>query len=736
MQRIRNEFGTLTGVALAMLGLGPLSVAPGQTCSPVELPKVTAFDGAAEDLFGYNVAVSGDTLLVGSYRDADQGNLSGSAYVFIRSSSNPTKFDFQQKLVAGDGEAGDFFGISVAIDGDWAAIAALLDDDAADNAGAVYLFDRVGDGWTPRTKLTADDAMPSDGFGRSVDIEGDTVVVGASNGDSGVVNAGSVYVFTGTGSSWSKQGTLTASDGEAGDSFGVSVSKSGNRIAIGASGDDDFGLSSGATYLFVLTGGSWQQEIKLTAADLDAGDQFGLSVSISGETVLVGSPRDDDNGLNSGSAYVFFRTSGGWMMQQKLTADDGTAGDNFGWSVSVDGDTAVIGAQLDDDVASGAGSAYVFRRSGALWTQVAKLTASDGAMSDIFGRSVACTESTAIVGAYANDSVDTNAGAAYVYDLECEGACCVGGNCALSKPSTCAGLMGIFAGAGRSCDEFDDRDGDGVDDCDDGCPFNPDKTDPGVCGCDVLDVDTDSDGMPDCVDNCFNDPNKTEPGVCGCGLPDEFDEFGEPLCGDLCPSDPEKVVPGVCGCGVPDIDSDGDGVLDCDDECPDDPDKVFAGECGCGEPDVDSDGDGVLDCDDGCPADPEKTEPGRCGCNVAETDSDGDGTPDCIDECPDDPDRVEPLLCGCGGPTDDADGDGVFDCDDNCPDVPNADQLDTDGDGVGDACQMASSQPSEGCGGQGACGAMGAVTMWMTLMALGALRRARWPSHQGRRPGG
>ena len=227
------------------------------------------------------------------------------------------------------------------------------------------------------------------------------------------------------------------------------------------------------------------------------------------------------------------------------------------------------------------------------------------------------------------------------------------------------------------------------------CPDDPNKTEPGICGCGVADVDSDGDGTMDCNDGCPDDADKTEEGQCGCGNPDtDSDGDGSADCIDGCPDDPDKTEAGACGCGVADSDSDGDGTADCIDGCPDDPDKIEEGQCGCGVADVDSDGDGSADCIDGCPDDPDKIEEGQCGCGVADTDSDGDGTADCIDGCPDDPNKTEPGVCGCGTADDDSDGDGTADCNDGCPDDPNkiepgvcgcgvADD-DSDGDGTAD----------------------------------------------------
>jgi hypothetical protein len=240
-----------------------------------------------------------------------------------------------------------------------------------------------------------------------------------------------------------------------------------------------------------------------------------------------------------------------------------------------------------------------------------------------------------------------------------------------------------------SCSGNPDSDGDGTPDCADGCPNDPNKIAPGICGCGVPDTDSDGDGTPDCIDGCPNDPNKVAPGICGCGVPDsstDSDGDGTPDCIDGCPNDPNKIAPGVCGCGVPDTDTDGDGTPDCIDGCPNDPNKVAPGQCGCGVPDTDTDGDGTPDCHDGCPNDPNKIAPGQCGCGVPDTDSDGDGVANCNDGCPNDPNKIAPGICGCGVSDVDTDGDGIPDCHDNCPHVFNPNQSDVDGDGVGDAC--------------------------------------------------
>lgn len=151
-------------------------------------------------------------------------------------------------------------------------------------------------------------------------------------------------------------------------------------------------------------------------------------------------------------------------------------------------------------------------------------------------------------------------------------------------------------------------------------------------------ADDDGDGVANCGDGCPSDPNKTSPGSCGCGTPDDDDDGdGVPNCNDDCPDDANKLMPGECGCGAVDDDADGDGVADCNDQCPDDPDKLMPGACGCGSPDDDADGDGVPDCNDDCPNDANKVDAGVCGCGSTDVDTDGDGWLDCFDNCPDNP---------------------------------------------------------------------------------------------------
>ncbi len=374
--------------------------------------KLIASDDAVEDEFGSAVALSGDTALVGAPSNDDAGDASGSAYVFTRSG---TTWSEQQKLTASDIAAGDSFGLRVALSGDTAVVGALFDDDGGAMSGSAYVLTRSGTTWSQQQKLTASDAAAMDFFSQGVAISGDTAVVGADQDDDGGNFSGSAYVFTRTGTTWTQQQKLTASDAAVGRFFGTSLALSADTAVIGARG------GSGSAYVFTVSGTTWSEQQKLTASDDAAGDFFGVAVALSGDSVVVGSSFDDDAGDASGSAYVFTRSGTTWSEQQKLTATDGAAGDLFGFSAALSGDDgvacgassachAVVTARDDDDAGGESGSAYVFTRTGATWTQEEKLTASDAAAGDEFGQSVALRGGTAVIGARSDGS-----GSAYVF---------------------------------------------------------------------------------------------------------------------------------------------------------------------------------------------------------------------------------------------------------------------------------------------------------------------------------
>ena len=404
-------------VVLALVATVLLAL-PAVVAAASERAKLTASDGAATDLFGIEVAANGDVAVVGAYQaNANQG----SAYVFTRTGST---WILQAKLTASDGAPGDIFGASVAVGGDTAVVGAPRHDvGASPDQGSAYVFTRTGSTWTQQAMLTASDGAPGDAFGASVAVSGHTAVVSATADDTAAdAGAGSAYVFTRSAASWSQQAKLTASDRAPGDVFGESVAVSGDTAVVGNHDDP----MRGSAYVFTRTGSTWSEQAKLTASDGAPRDQFGRSVAVRGDTAVMGAPFDDVGaGAGQGSAYVFTRTGSNWTERAKLTASDGAGhpdlpasrGDHFGISVAVDADTAVVGAYLDDVGANAdQGSAYVFTRTGSTWTERAKLTASDGGARDQFGLSVAVSRNAAVVGA-PGDDVGANAdqGSAYVF---------------------------------------------------------------------------------------------------------------------------------------------------------------------------------------------------------------------------------------------------------------------------------------------------------------------------------
>ena len=257
----------------------------------------------------------------------------------------------------------------------------------------------------PTTRILSSDFYINDYFGCSVAVSGNYAVVGAYGDDDNGDKSGSAYVFHRDGGTWTEQAKLLASDGESGDEFGRTVAISGDYIIAGAHDDDDNGEDSGSAYIFHREGSVWSQQAKLTASDGTEHDFFGYAVSISGDYALIGTFRS--------AAYIFHRDGGAWIQQTKLPSN-GAYYSDFGQAVSISGDYALVGA---DDSAS-AGSAYLFHRDGSTWTEQAKLLASDGEDGDCFGCTVAISEDYIAVGAFCDKDNGETSGSAYIFHRE------------------------------------------------------------------------------------------------------------------------------------------------------------------------------------------------------------------------------------------------------------------------------------------------------------------------------
>jgi hypothetical protein len=416
----------VSGVVCALAAVFISPSASGQILN--ESAKLLASDGAAGDQFGRSVSVAGDLAVVGAIWDDDKGDASGAAYMFRRNPGAPRSWIQEQKVLPSDGAALDQFGISVSIWGNKAVIGAFGDDDNGSDSGSAYVFGWNGSTWVQEQKLQPSDGAALDQFGISVSVSGDVAVVGANSDDDNGFFSGSAYVFRSDGSSWVQEQKLLASDGAVMDDFGVSVSVSGDVVVVGARLHNGNDPNSGAAYVFRWNGSSWVEEQKLLASDGAASDFFGLSVSVSEDVAGVGAWGTDDNGPESGSSYVFRWNGSSWVQQQKLLASEGATGDHFGSPVSVSGNVAVVGAWGTDDNGPESGSSYLFRWNGSSWLQEHKLLASDGAASDQFGRSsVSVSGDVAVLGASGTDDNGPNSGSAYVFiglcDSDGDGVC-------------------------------------------------------------------------------------------------------------------------------------------------------------------------------------------------------------------------------------------------------------------------------------------------------------------------
>ena len=359
--------------------------------------------------------IDGDTIIVGVPFDFSKGTDSGAAVVFTRADGSWAE---QAKLVGDDTGPGDLLGQVLGLSGDTAILGAAGDTPVGTDSGSAYVFVRSEGVWTQQAKLTASDAGPGKKFGRSAAISGDTIIIGAPTDTPTGTDSGSAYVFIREDETWTQQAKLTGSAQALNSMFGWSVAIDGDTAVVGALGESVNGPNTGAAYVFTRTGGVWTEQAKLNASDAATGHNFGRSVALSGETLAVGAPGHNANGANTGAAYIFLLSDGAWNQQAKLTASDGATNDNFGWSISVSGDTVVAGAFGDIAKGLDAGSVYIYRRNGTSWTEQANLTATGAAVEHKLGTSVSLSGNDLVAGAPGDFQKGTDTGAAHVFTAQ------------------------------------------------------------------------------------------------------------------------------------------------------------------------------------------------------------------------------------------------------------------------------------------------------------------------------
>lgn len=324
----------------------------------------------------------------------------------------------QVLILADDGKAEDSFGYSAAIDGTTLLVGAhKADINGVLDAGAAYVYVLEDNIWRQQAKLFASPFHAEDTLGGSVALKNDIAMIGAMRRDEKGTDSGAVVSFERDSDIWTQEQIFTAPDATAGDAFGQSIALTDTYLVIGAPRHDASGVDSGAAYIYRRDNGTWSYCEKLTARDGVAGDLFGISVAVDGSTILVGADLHDEKAENAGAVYVYMLDGDHWKQEAKLLAPDAGKTDLFGVRVSLSGNTALISARRDDidELGVDAGSAYIFARHGTAWVQEDKLISPDGHADDRFGRGVALSGELAVISAMNHDANGTDTGAVYIY---------------------------------------------------------------------------------------------------------------------------------------------------------------------------------------------------------------------------------------------------------------------------------------------------------------------------------
>lgn len=373
-----------------------------------EIEKLVPNDIDDNDMFGSAVAIDNGQAVVA----AGGKNNEGMIYFFEQVDGHWTE---NGEMGPAQTDTGTGFGKSVSLDEEYGIVGYWYANEYANASGCAYILYNDNGNWTKQQKLLPDTGFYQDRFGNAVDIYGNYAVVGAQfearNG-----HYGAAYIFYNNNGSWELQQKLTANDATFGDSFGSSVAIHENYVMIGAKGVDNNATNTGAVYIYERTGSTWQQTDKVFASDNELGIRFGHSLSMDGDFAVVGAP-SGEMVINApfGYAYIFENVGGNWQEVAKLTASDQEGGDEFGHSVSIKCDRVVVGAWYTDDLGTSSGSAYIFVNNQGTWEEDQILVASDGGAFNLYGSAVGISCENVIVGEPHNSVNGSNSGTAYIY---------------------------------------------------------------------------------------------------------------------------------------------------------------------------------------------------------------------------------------------------------------------------------------------------------------------------------
>ena len=364
-------------------------------------------DGGSKHAFGISSVLEGETAVIGSMHTSN----SGAVYVFERGDG-----EWEQVQMLTDGVSGNWFGSQLAIDGDTLVVGAANDGTNGQATGVVRVFVRGAEGWELQQTLTSSEIQLYDYFGNSVSVDGDTIVVGNGMHDTVDYGEGAAWVFVRSAGTWTEQARLIASDGKTADNFGESVSVSGDTIVVGAQASDDHGPGSGKAYVYVRSGTDWSEQQILSPSDLGPEDIFGVEVVLDGDRALIGAYADDDDGISSGTVYYYTRSGTTWSLIQQVHSPTAEAYRYFGMSIDVFGDRMIVGEPGYDAGATSTGRAYVYVLNGSSWTYSHYVGPSSYSENDNWGRAVAISEKAVIVASSSADAHGTDSGGAWILD--------------------------------------------------------------------------------------------------------------------------------------------------------------------------------------------------------------------------------------------------------------------------------------------------------------------------------